>query len=430
MCSDDASNRKPTRRDGRRPARGGIVRRGRRKLWDTPQRLHCPIVGTCLSTAELRRLAAKCGIDGRSMSDYELHLRFVSAADGKNGLSLAAHKLLEKKYRGTIARLAGIREREKLLDAWAAQVEQGEVAAALWALVTHPAAADAEFDRAYRDVHMLSHQVGAGEMVDRARLNALQASLDDFRQRYAENLRTSARTLERKEGRIQELQRQVARCDRIQERYECLTERLADLESGQEQSRLRERNERLERALEAAESERRTALDRAATAESRRAELERRLAAVEARLAAARSDHAALERLIAPDCGMYDGDCPGYPDLCGKRVLCVGGRGSLVGHYRLLVDRCNGEFLRHDGGLEDNPNRLGAMLAAADVVICPADNVSHDAYNRTKRFCKQHRKTCLLLDRSGVSAFASALERLAGPAGLSLDRPAAHQPSL
>jgi hypothetical protein len=53
------------------------------------------------------------------------------------------------------------------------------------------------------------------------------------------------------------------------------------------------------------------------------------------------------------------------------------------------------------------------MLAAADAVVCPADCVSHDAYYRVKRFCKRHGKPCVLLNGSGLSAFARALERVA-----------------
>ncbi|ESQ17270.1 MAG: hypothetical protein N838_23805 [Thiohalocapsa sp. PB-PSB1] len=90
----------------------------------------------------------------------------------------------------------------------------------------------------------------------------------------------------------------------------------------------------------------------------------------------------------------------------------MGGRGSLNVHYRTLVERCNGELMRHDDGLEDSRMRLETLLASADVVVCPSDSVSHDTCLRTKRFCKQHYKPCVLLQRSGIGAFAQALSQL------------------
>jgi hypothetical protein len=78
-----------------------------------------------------------------------------------------------------------------------------------------------------------------------------------------------------------------------------------------------------------------------------------------------------------------------------------------------LVLRCNGRFEHHDGGLEDSRRRLETKLAAADAVICPTDCVSHDAYYRTKRLCKRHGKPCILLNGSGLSPFARALQSLA-----------------
>jgi len=103
----------------------------------------------------------------------------------------------------------------------------------------------------------------------------------------------------------------------------------------------------------------------------------------------------------------------------------------LTWHWRMLADLrrgiiegCNGELIRHDGGLEDSRKRHGPLLASADAVICPADCVSHDAYRRTKRFRKRFNKPCVLIERSGIGAFAAALSLLA-PAGNSEPGPTA-----
>jgi len=78
---------------------------GRRKLWDLPSKLHCPIIGTCLEVSELRRIAAKGGHKSEQpLSDYDVHSSFAAAAKEKNALSLGVHKTPEKKYAAHVRR--------------------------------------------------------------------------------------------------------------------------------------------------------------------------------------------------------------------------------------------------------------------------------------------------------------------------------------
>jgi hypothetical protein len=52
----------------------------RAKLWDIDGSLHCSIIGTCLTAAELRVLAAKYGpAHASTFSDHEIHGTAVRA---------------------------------------------------------------------------------------------------------------------------------------------------------------------------------------------------------------------------------------------------------------------------------------------------------------------------------------------------------------
>jgi hypothetical protein len=86
-------------------------RASRCKLWDLHHKYHCPVIGTCLEVAELRRIAARARqhSDG-PLSDFEVHLSFVGAADTKNALSIATHKDLERKYAAAVGRFAKVRD--------------------------------------------------------------------------------------------------------------------------------------------------------------------------------------------------------------------------------------------------------------------------------------------------------------------------------
>jgi hypothetical protein len=129
----------------------------------------------------------------------------------------------------------------------------------------------------------------------------------------------------------------------------------------------------------------------------------------------------AEEEVAAPDC---DNACDSCGEaLAGRCVLCVGGRVPLLPQYRQLADRLGVRLIHHDGGKEESMARLPALLASSDAVICPTDCVSHRAYYQLKQHCKQARKPCVLVKRSGVASFAAALSRLAsGQAEIRADR--------
>lgn len=98
--------------------------------------------------------------------------------------------------------------------------------------------------------------------------------------------------------------------------------------------------------------------------------------------------------------------------LRGKRILCVGGRNSLVQHYRALVERRGGELLHHDGGREESLDAVTRALGTVDAVLCPIDCVSHAACLMVKRACKHMAKPFLPLRSSGLSSFVKGLRSL------------------
>jgi hypothetical protein len=84
-----------------------------------------------------------------------------------------------------------------------------------------------------------------------------------------------------------------------------------------------------------------------------------------------------------PDSGP-DATTTSDPALADRVVLCVGGRTSSVPVYRRLVESQGARFLHHDGGEEQGSGQLESTLATADLVICQAGCVSHNAYWRVK----------------------------------------------
>ncbi|HMA71885.1 MAG TPA: hypothetical protein VKP67_10415 [Xanthobacteraceae bacterium] len=58
----------------------------RTAIWDMHPSVHCSIIGTCLSNAEIRRLLIKLGAHGaESASDHDLHKQGVALAGRPQG---------------------------------------------------------------------------------------------------------------------------------------------------------------------------------------------------------------------------------------------------------------------------------------------------------------------------------------------------------
>ena len=88
------------------------------------------------------------------------------------------------------------------------------------------------------------------------------------------------------------------------------------------------------------------------------------------------------------------------PDLREKSVLCVGEQGAGTSVAQQVIEMAGGHFLHHGGGddRQEGP-ALEASLVAADLVICQAGCVSHDAYWRVQDHCRRTGKQCVLVDQ-------------------------------
>lgn len=161
-------------------------------------------------------------------------------------------------------------------------------------------------------------------------------------------------------------------------------------------------------------SRRNAELERENASTVRRADaMQREVAAAREQLAAAA---AAQEAILAIANGENDADADNETlpaGLAGRSIVCVGGRTALVDHYRRLAEGKGARFVHHDGGQEENPHRIDALIAGADIVLCQAGYISHPTYWRLKEACKRRGLPCVFLKSAGVTSFARGLEAVA-----------------
>jgi hypothetical protein len=376
----------------------------RTRIWELSNHLHCSIVGTCLSTGELRQVLSKAGPLADGSSEHDLHRRGVALAGQRDGAAKLLHKALDRKHRTLIARFDRAGTVDEVRAEWRDAVKRGDIPGGYWAAMTHPAANDALVREIFGEVHMLSHLVGAANRADIRRLAELEAENDQLRAKLARQQDQLRDGLVSRDARIHELNGLLAR-------------RIAEDAAAGQQDDASDRTT-LEGLVASLEQRLRSESNRRAAVEERLARLTDVLAREREQHAAARRQAAALrEELEAVEAGFAPqaAETEVAPSsLAGLSLLYVGGRTDRLGHLRALSEQLGATFLHHDGGVDDRSGLLAGLVSRADIVLFPVDCVSHEAVTIVKRLCRQTAKRYVPLRSSGTSSFAAALARAAG----------------
>jgi hypothetical protein len=394
--------------DGPETAGTESEHKGRARLQQLHSHMHCSIIGTCLGTTELRKVVSRLtDFDVSHASDLELHHEGVTVASDKLG-GKALTKLLDKRHEAVIQAFSKAKDSDALTTLWQQALQSGAIPGAYWAVMSHRHATPELRQRAFGEVHMLSHLVGAANRADIKRLAALELENSEWRERA-----------ERQQVRIAELheahdqlksegerlgfanvasQGRAAMPDADLERLEA--ELLAATQMVALQTQRREAAERslafaLAQQVESqADADRTRQLNETLTRELHSAELH-----LQALADPATGNAVALVRSIA-----------------GWKVLYVGGRPSSTPAIRKLVIDSGAQFVHHDGGMEDRKGLLASALTGASIVVFPVDCVDHDSVTNLKRLCARHDIPFVPVRTASVTSFASALTAVAANA--------------
>jgi hypothetical protein len=110
----------------------------RRRIWELSTSFHCSIIGTCLTTIELRQVLAKIAPGIHQETDYELHGRAVLLAGRRDAASKLPQKALDRRHRSAIGQFSKTRNAEELGKQWGAAVQRAEIPGAYWAVLDPP----------------------------------------------------------------------------------------------------------------------------------------------------------------------------------------------------------------------------------------------------------------------------------------------------
>jgi len=364
----------------------------RRRLWQLPTQAHELLLALSFPPDALRREVARtlgqvhkgrCVLKGR---DVDVLYSAVHDMTMRNPLSEALHRLLDERHAPAVRRLAALRDGASLDSAWADALAGDTVPSALWAVLTHPLGPERKaavlydarfwiFTHARRgmDRALVAAQAHADLCEARQRADALHA-------RLLSQQREAAEASERAQAEIARLQGELARL-RAPEPAPKALEPLA-------------RDDAAPRRLA-------------------------RCAAIEVEPRASRVSEPATSDSLGRAATPVPSTAPALPAseqilVRGRRVLCVGGIRHAVARYRGRIEQLGGRFEHHDGGIEESVQALEARLNRADLVICQAACINHEAYHRVKRHCERTGTPCVYLDRPSLSRLERALGRPQG----------------
>jgi Uncharacterized protein conserved in bacteria (DUF2325) len=373
----------------------------RTRIYDLHNSLHCSIVGTCLTTGELRRLLVRLKTAGAEIaSDHDLHMLGVLLAARREAGAKHLQKTLDRCHRHALNQFAKAKDAEAVAALWRDAMRRGDIPGAYWALLTHPATTDAMVKHAFGEVHMLSHLVGAANRADIQRLRkleednaALSAKLERQQNQLRDGFISRDETIRRLTDALARKAGDGGTMTGTGEDAKALAAALAERDARLAQETTR--RERLERRIAAALTER----------DEAKRESERSKRACET----LRSELALIEEQIESLLQQDHEQPSGALDLHGSTVLYIGGRANQTPQLRSLVERAGGRFLHYDGGLEHNAALLPGLVSRADLAVFPVDCVSHDAVSSLKRVCRQLGKRYLPLRTSSLACLLSAL---------------------
>ena len=379
---------------------------GRRKLWDIPPLFHCSLLGLCLGLQEMRQLAAKLGIKTNSArDDYQVHHQLVHVARQNSRAGKRLHRHLENKYGDCVQVVRKSRCMDELANLWAMlhESEEYDLGALYWALLTNPYVPDSLMESALNDVHMFSHSAAASIRKSNITITNLQTELSACqsvlkREKRARNeLAEQAQALQ---SRLDEQSEGACQVIRLRDKIDALERRLVELDGA---SRLVDEVAGLRVLLAAARQDARLWKTQSTALQG---EIERHRDEVET----LRKQADAVRGEDSAAC-----ESAHLPDLDGAVVAYVGGRNQVVPKLRQITEQLNGQFVHHDGGVEDRIGRMDDCIAGWDILVVPLDCVSHDAARRIKRSVRLQNKPLLWLRTCSVSSYCRALAQLQLP---------------
>ena len=389
------------------------IKQNRAKLWELDHNYHCAIIGTCLTMDEVRKLLRSFRINIDNDCSYEIHTTIVTLISFKDYPSKKVQNYLDKKFKIALQKTRKM-DADELKEEWKRVLNNGELIATFWAVMSHPCTSEKMKKYFYGDIHMLSHMSGASNRADLKRLKLLEQSEKEFNAETQSQLTKYQKSQAENIGLQTKIQQQTEKNNDLVNQVAALTnvnEQLMVLENVKQCKQLNLKIEKLNNKIGFQESEIDVHQKKINQLDKVVAKLNRQESNYQKEMAIYKNEIEHLQYQLSQH--QREDECNFKEQgLCGQCILYVGGKSNMIPRYRELVEARAGDFLHHDGGHEKNTQDLSDSLNRADLVVFPSNCISHDAYWKIKRTCKKQQKPYKYLKGPGLHSLSNMLDKI------------------
>lgn len=376
------------------------------KSWMIKLCFKCPVIGTCLSLDEQKKILKKAGYSTKNLSAFKIHQTLVESLENENDISTRIDTYLNRKFHRDVTKYLYLDE-SSFLKEWKLHFEKGEIEGLLWVAATRSDLSPSAIASIFADIHMQMHRNSEENKKARQHLAFLKEQDRELSQRLEEEIRIKRSVKKEKE----ELEREFTELQRAH----LFLEKKKD---GLERSLNELREEGVVETLRAQNCQLKTKTRELSTMindhEKRMKSLRNQNDYLLSKLERQREANAHLrkekEEFIQQISSLNQPD-DSNPPLClsSKRVLVVGGITKLRSFYRKLIEEKGAIFKYHDGYMHGGTNGLENEVRKADVVLCPVNCNSHNASLMVKRLSKKYGKPFHMLANSSLNTISQAL---------------------
>ena len=371
-----------------------------KKLWEIDRNMMCSVIGTCLSMEEARRIGKRFGArcDDDTQIDSVVHAMLVRDCTTQNQISVQVNKFLNKKFSGLVRVFQNIKTSEEVLKNWQRMLFEGLIPGGYWAAITHNGLTIVDKTRIFSDVHMLSHLVGSSNQSLIKRLVEYENSIKRLEARHGNSQRKLQQKIVEREKTLNILQEKEKTLKIALNKRPTISNQ-KEIQSCHE-SKLRILRQRHKRLYEEKQNLQETADVRL-----------RRIHDAERKIKNLENSLRSLELLVQHSSELTQTD--EQFRLNNMSILYVGGLVGSTNAMKSLVRNLGGNLIHHKGGAgKKELTDLPALIANADAVIVPMDNVSHASALEAKRACKVLQRPFMPVKSSGLGSLAAALTEI------------------
>ena len=367
------------------------------KIWQLAHHTHCLIIGTCLELRDLRKIGRKLGLKFKPdfPIDYQLHAYFVNEAEHSTPAAKLLNQLLDHRFSRYIQRISKLENTDLLLAEWELALAEGNMPGPFWALMSYSKTPPDLQERAYADVHMLSHIKGATRRENIRQNKKNERELEDVKLKLKSTRKHHFERMNEKSREIEVLHH--SKHTKVEQKDSHVTNFCISENKELKGEILRFKN-RLKTEITSKNKE--------------RTNLNQTIKLLQSSIRSLEEENATLKKEIKscellPDHKIIEKNKK--VDLNNRCILYVGGQSKCVSRYQEIVASLNGKLLHHDGGKEKSLHELEQAISQADTVVFPCDCVSHSAVQKVKKLCRKKCKRYDPLRSSGLSSLLTAL---------------------